>query len=51
MPSTAFPVPVYAAEKTRIGALAAFVERVMVMSLPLWLSSIVPPMGLPVQGA
>ena len=51
MPGTASSVPVYVAENWRIGAFAAFVERVSVMSRPPWLSSIVPLMGLPVQGA
>ena len=46
---TGSPVPVYTAEKSRMGPLAP--ERRSVMSFPCQVRSIRPHMGVPSQGA
>ena len=49
--STATLLPVYTAEKSRIGALLVFVRRVMVMSQLSAVSSMEPSIGAPDHGA
>ncbi len=50
-PSTGTLLSVYVAENSRIGAPFAFVVRVTVMSKPSQVSSMLPSIGAPDQGA